>query len=37
MDGQQVKDVKAVYAREQFEGDGLMVKRGKKNFKKVML
>ena len=37
VDGQQVKDVKAVYAREQFEGDGLMVKRGKKNFKKVTL
>ena len=37
VDGQQIKDVKAVYSKEQFEGDGLMVKRGKKNFKKVML
>ena len=37
VDGQQVKDVKAVYPKEQSEGDGLMVKRGKKNFKKVML
>ena len=37
VDGQQIKDIKAVYSKEQFEGDGLMVKRGKKNFKKVML
>ncbi|HJC67753.1 MAG TPA: tyrosine--tRNA ligase [Candidatus Enterocloster excrementigallinarum] len=37
VDGQQIKDVKAVYSKEQFEGVGLMVKRGKKNFKKVML
>ena len=37
VDGQQIKDVKAVYSKEQFEGDGLMVKRCKKNFKKVML
>ena len=37
VDGQQIKDIKAVYSKEQFEGDGLMVKRGKKNFKKVTL
>ena len=37
VDGQQVKDVKAVYQKAQFEGDGMMVKRGKKNFKKVTL
>ena len=35
VDGQQVKDIKAVYRKEQFEGEGLMIKRGKKSFKKV--
>ena len=32
-----VKDVKAVYAKEAFEGDGLIVKRGKKNFMRISL
>ncbi len=35
--GVQVKDVKAVYAKEQFAGEGLIIKRGKKNFMKVVL
>ena len=34
--GNPVKDIKAVYSREQF-GDGMIVKRGKKNFKKIVL
>ena len=37
VDGQQVKDVKAVYQWAQFEGDGMMVEGGKKNFRKVTL
>ena len=37
VDGIQVKDIKASFAREQFAGEGLLVKRGKKNFMKVTL
>lgn len=37
VDGAPVKDVKAVFARDQFTGEGLVVKRGKKNFKKIVL
>ena len=36
VDGNPVKDIKAVFSREQF-GDGMIVKRGKKNFKKIVL
>ena len=36
VDGNPVKDIKAVYSREQF-GDGMIVKRGEKNFKKIVL
>ena len=35
--GTQIKDIKAVFAKEQFAGDGVVIKRGKKNFKKVIL
>ena len=35
--GTQIKDIKAVFAKDQFAGDGGVVKRGKKNFKKVIL
>lgn len=37
VDGNSVKDIKAVFSREQFAGDGVVVKRGKKNFKKIIL
>ena len=37
VDGVQVKDSKAVFTKAQFTGDGVVVKRGKKNFKKVVL
>ncbi len=37
VDGIQVKDIKASFAREQFAGERLLVKRGKKNFMKVTL
>ncbi len=35
VNGTQVKDIKASYGKEDFAGDGMMVKRGKKNFMKV--
>jgi len=37
IDNEKVSDFKAVYAKEQFEGEGLLVKRGKKNFRKFMV
>ena len=37
VDGNPVKDIKAVFSREQFAGDGVVVKRGKKIFKKIIL
>ncbi|MCM1046666.1 MAG: tyrosine--tRNA ligase [Candidatus Gastranaerophilales bacterium] len=37
VDGEKVTDVKAVYELEQFEGEGLVVRRGKKNFKRVTM
>ena len=36
-DGTQINDIKAVFAKDQFAGDGVVIKRGKKNFKKVIL
>ena len=32
-----VSDIKAIYAKDIFIGDGVVVKRGKKNFRKVVL
>ncbi len=37
VDGVQVKDIKAVFTKEQLSGDGVVVKRGKKNFMKVLV
>ena len=37
VNGEQMKDIKAVYTREDFSGDGMVVKRGKKNFIKVIM
>ncbi len=37
VDGERVTDVKTVYAPEQFAGEGIVVKRGKKNFKRVVM
>lgn len=34
---EKVTDIKTIYAPEQFDGDGLVVKRGKKNFKRVKM
>ena len=35
VDGEVVKDIKTVYTKEQLSGDGIVVKRGKKNFRRV--
>ncbi len=37
VNGEQVKDIKISYSREDFTEDGMIVKRGKKNFMKVMV
>ena len=36
VDGEKVTDIKAVYTKEQMAGDGIVVTRGKKNFRKVI-
>ena len=35
VNGEKVTDIKAVFEKEQLNGDGIFLKRGKKNFKKV--
>ena len=35
VDGEAVKHIKTVYTKEQLSGDGIVVKRGKKNFRRV--
>ena len=37
INGTQEKDIKASYDKDAFAGDGMVVKRGKKNFMKVIL
>ena len=37
VDGEIVKDIKSVYTKEQFSGEGIVVKRGKKNFRRVVV
>ncbi|MBQ7796017.1 MAG: tyrosine--tRNA ligase [Lachnospiraceae bacterium] len=37
VDGEIVKDIKAMFAKEQFAGEGIVVKRGKKNFRRVVV
>ena len=37
VDGSQVKDIKAAFAKDRFAGDGMVFKRGKKNFMKVVV
>ena len=36
VEGEKVTDIKAVFSKEQLSGDGVVVKRGKKNFRKVI-
>ena len=37
VDGEVVKDIKAMFTKEQFAGEGIVVKRGKKNFRRVVV
>ena len=37
VDGVKVSDIQAVFGREQLSGGGLILKKGKKNFRKVVL
>ena len=37
VENEKVTDIKASYAPEQFGGDGMVVRRGKKNFKRVKM
>ena len=37
VDGEKIGDIKQTFAAEQFAGDGLIVKRGKKNFRRVVV
>ncbi len=37
VDGEKVSDIKTTYVPEQFAGDGIVVKRGKKNFKRIVM
>lgn len=37
VEGETVSDVKAVFAKEQFTGDGMIVKRGKKKFVRIVV
>ncbi|MGN1145210.1 MAG: tyrosine--tRNA ligase [Acetatifactor sp.] len=37
VDNEKVTDIKTMYMPEQFEGEGIVVKRGKKNFKRVVI
>ncbi len=36
VNGEKVDDMKATFEKERFSGDGLVLKRGKKNFKKLI-
>jgi len=37
VDGEKVSDIQTAYSRETLSGDGLILKKGKKNFRKVVL
>ena len=37
VDGEKVSDIKTVYTKDAFAGEGLVVKRGKKSFKRVVM
>ncbi|MEY8394400.1 tyrosine--tRNA ligase [Lachnospiraceae bacterium 45-P1] len=37
VDGETVKDIKTTYTKERFSGEGIVVKRGKKNFRRVVI
>jgi tyrosyl-tRNA synthetase len=37
VDGEKIADIKTAFTKEQFAGDGLVIKRGKKNFRRVFV
>ena len=37
LDGEKVTDIKATFGKDTFSGEGVVVKRGKKNFRKITL
>ena len=37
VDGEKVSDIQAVFGKEKLSGEGLVLKKGKKNFRKVIL
>ncbi|MCI8798779.1 tyrosine--tRNA ligase [Acetatifactor muris] len=37
VEGEKVADIKAAYSPEKFEGEGIVVRRGKKNYKRVKM
>ncbi len=37
VDGEKVTDIKTAYAPERFAGEGMIVKRGKKNFRRIVV
>lgn len=37
VNGTQINDIKAVFSKDQLSGDGVVVKRGKKNFMKIVI
>jgi tyrosyl-tRNA synthetase len=37
VDGEKVADIKQTFAQELFAGEGVVIKRGKKNFRRVMM
>ena len=37
IDGEKIIDIRQAFSKEVFEGEGLVLKRGKKNFRKVVL
>ena len=37
VDGEKVTDIKAAYSAEAFAGEGMVVKKGKKNFRRVIM
>ena len=37
VDGETIKDIKTTFTKEQFSGEGIVVKRGKKNFRRVVI
>ena len=37
VDNEKIADIKTLYTPEAFAGDGLVVRRGKKNYKKVVM